>query len=193
MKKVILILLLVPILSFGQSASEYVKLARSLLNKKDNNGAIEYYNKAIEIEPYNSEIYSERGSIKFFNLKDKLGACDDWKVAAELGDDSAKKYRLNFCEIDENNSTQTTNRNSSNPDYRYWNSGMEKGKAKDYEGAVKDLSKYITQNPNDSDGWTQRGIYKTWLKDWDGACYDWKRGAELGSEVAQKSLLEDCR
>ena len=70
---------------------------------------------------------------------------------------------------------------------------MEKGKAKDYEGAVKDLSKYITQNPNDSDGWTQRGIYKTWLKDWDGACYDWKRGAELGSEVAQKSLLEDCR
>ena len=198
MKKIILILLSVPLLSFGQSASEYVKLARSMVNKKDNNHAIEYYNKAIELEPYNSEIYSERGSIKFFNLKDKLGACDDWKKAASLGNDSAKKYRLNFCEIDENNSN--SNSSSSGKDYTYWESGLRKGKFKLYILAIKDLTKFISLYPDDGDGWSQRGVYKMWQEDVDGACADWKRGVELGSEkvlsngisMKIKDLLQIC-
>jgi Flp pilus assembly protein TadD len=42
------------------------------------------YDKALEIDPNNAMVYSNRGGAKFV-LDDKKGACSDWNKAGELG------------------------------------------------------------------------------------------------------------
>ena len=54
------------------------------------------------------------------------------------------------------------------------------------------MTKFISKYPKNPKGWSERGVYKTWLDDVSGACFDFKRGAELGSERAQKELFEFC-
>ena len=50
----------------------------------DIQGAIEDYNKAIEINPKYAEAFYNRGIAKF-TIGDKEGACSDWRKAGELG------------------------------------------------------------------------------------------------------------
>ena len=82
--------------------------------------------------------------------------------------------------------------NRERTDYEYYNSASKKYEVKDYKGAINDLTEFISKYPKDPDGWNKRGNYKTWLDDLSGACYDWMRGAEYGSQQAQASLLKNC-
>ncbi len=58
--------------------------------------AISDYSKAIEINPKDDESYCLCGTIKF-NIGDLKGACEDWKKAAELGDEDATKLLEEHC------------------------------------------------------------------------------------------------
>ena len=51
---------------------------------KDYTGAIEDYNKAIQLNPNYAMAYQGRGTAKYM-LDDKNGACTDWSKAGELG------------------------------------------------------------------------------------------------------------
>ena len=59
--------------------------------------AIKYFNKAILINSKNPDHYLKRGISKQA-LGDRIGACEDWKKAAELGDDDAAKLLKEHCE-----------------------------------------------------------------------------------------------
>jgi tetratricopeptide (TPR) repeat protein len=60
----------------------------------DENGefelAIEYYNRAIELEPENPQAYFNKGNT-YFNKKELKKACELWKKAKELGAEYAQE------------------------------------------------------------------------------------------------------
>ncbi len=66
----------------------------------DHKGAIEDYNKVLSFEKVDLEnkqrAYFNRGNSKF-KLADKIGACEDWKKAFELGADYAKVRLDEHC------------------------------------------------------------------------------------------------
>jgi hypothetical protein len=52
--------------------------------KKDFQGALAIYNRAIQINQNDANSYAERGYLKFFDLNDRSGARKDWQQAAKL-------------------------------------------------------------------------------------------------------------
>lgn len=62
----------------------------------DHEGAIEDFNKAIELDPQFAEAYNNRGIAKF-KLGDLNGACSDWHKAGELGTMAAPDNIRQYC------------------------------------------------------------------------------------------------
>ena len=113
MKKLLLVLLFVPLVSFGQSAEDYFNSAQKKDNLKDYKGAIADYTKVIELAPNNINSYYNRGTSKA-NLKDYKGAIADYTKAIELSPNFAAAY---------------------------YNRGINKYYLKDIIGACKDAGK----------------------------------------------------
>ena len=67
-----------------------------MYNSQDYNGAILDYNKAIELDPNNSNSYIKRGFAKYqMGLKDS--ACLDFSKAGELGEAKAYDLIKQYC------------------------------------------------------------------------------------------------
>jgi len=69
MKKLLLVLLFVPLITFGQTAEDFFNSCKAKDSLKDFKGAIIGFNKAIGIDPNNAEYYYQRGYSKDY-LKD---------------------------------------------------------------------------------------------------------------------------
>ena len=91
-----------------KTAAEYLDRGCDKDDKKDSKGAIEDYNKAIELNPNYAEAYANRGCAKE-ELGDKEGAIADWQKAADLGDEEAAKWIKDVKE-------KTTLKNENDPD-----------------------------------------------------------------------------
>ena len=96
MKKLLIISLFIPLVSFGQTANEFAKGGHEKFKLKDYYGAISDYTKAIEIYPNTDYAYANRGAMKAI-LKNLKGACVDWKKAAELGNKDAADWLAQDC------------------------------------------------------------------------------------------------
>ena len=81
-----------------QYAAAYNNIAFIKRKKEinDNYGAIIYASIAIEIDPNDSNYYLNRGVAKE-NLGDMKGACDDWRKASSLGNESTAKWVRDQC------------------------------------------------------------------------------------------------
>jgi len=64
---------------------------------KDFSGAVDDFGKAIELDPEYQKAYFDRGLMKYY-LKDRDGACADWKKSLELGFTQAENVIEQFCE-----------------------------------------------------------------------------------------------
>jgi tetratricopeptide (TPR) repeat protein len=60
--------------------------------------ALKYINKMIDIKPDSSELYIERGGIKGSHFEDVDGYLEDLRIAAEMGNQSAKNLLKQFKE-----------------------------------------------------------------------------------------------
>jgi len=82
------------------------------------------------------------------------------------------------------------------PDYykAYNNRGILKASElkKDKE-ALKDFDKAIETNPDYADAYLGRGSSKYNLKDFEGACKDWRKASLFGNPQATKQLEKYCR
>lgn len=58
--------------------------------------AIEDYSYSLKLKPNNGNVYVNRG-ICYLKVTDNLKACDDWKMASELGSSLAFQYFKNNC------------------------------------------------------------------------------------------------
>jgi hypothetical protein len=70
--------------SNDNSEAYYKRQSRLKWINDDYQGALADFNRAIQIHPNNAYFYSERGSLKFYALKDRSGAIEDWQQAAKL-------------------------------------------------------------------------------------------------------------
>lgn len=85
MKKSILIviILIIPLIAFAQTAKEYYDKGAYKIRNWDFVGAIQDFNKAIELDPNYLEAYFNRGNAKGY-LKDFRGAIQDFNKALEF-------------------------------------------------------------------------------------------------------------
>ena len=93
MKKSILLLfiLLIPVLAHAQTAEEYLDKGIAKGELGYYRGAIQDFNKAIEIDPNYYEVYNHRGFAKF-NLGDYKEAIQDYNKAIEINPNYAFAY-----------------------------------------------------------------------------------------------------
>ena len=74
----------------------YYNLGNMYADEKENDLALKMYDKAILANIEFKEAWNNRAVLKY-RLKDKTGACADWKKAFELGDKEAAKDLSRFC------------------------------------------------------------------------------------------------
>ena len=125
MKKLLLLLLFIPLVSFGQTAEEYYQSGYDKDEAGDYNGAIADYTKVIELNPNYADAYFSRGLLKFV-LKDLTGAIADFTEEIEL-----------------------------NPNYAdaYFSRGLSKSDLKDLTGACADWKKAASLGYTNSAEW----------------------------------------
>ena len=113
MKHLFLILVVISLSGFGQTADDYYNKGISKFSLKDYKGAISEFNKTIILNPNYADAYINRGIAKKKTL-DYTGAIADYNKSIQL-----------------------------NPDYAdaYYSRGLAKYSLKDMIGACKDWSK----------------------------------------------------
>jgi tetratricopeptide (TPR) repeat protein/S1-C subfamily serine protease len=131
----------------------YIYRNRGLMKAalKDNRGAIDDYNQAIQINPNYANAYNSRGVIKAA-LKDNQDAIDDYSQAIQI-----------------------------NPNYAnaYVGRGITKAELKDIQGAIRDYNRAIQLDPNNAFAYRNRGNAKVSLKDNQGATLDYDRAIQI--------------
>jgi tetratricopeptide (TPR) repeat protein len=160
----LIIVLLISIKSFSQTAIDYYNMGLSKYQSNDNYGAILYYNKAIELNPNYGDAYCNRGYCKY-----KLG---DYQSAIA---DYTKAILINPTDC-----------------YAYVNRGIAKSQLGDYRGDLFDCDRAIQISPNFALAYYNRGIAKALLNDKNGSCSDWSFAGQLGQMAAYDMIREYC-
>jgi tetratricopeptide (TPR) repeat protein len=97
MKHLFLLLVVISLSGFGQTAEDYYNKGISKFSLKDYTGAITDYKKCIQLNSDYYKAYYNRGNVKYY-LKDKNGACADWSKAGELGYSEAYTSIKKYCQ-----------------------------------------------------------------------------------------------
>jgi tetratricopeptide (TPR) repeat protein len=132
-------------------------------NSKDFSGAIQDFNKAIQINPNSINAYYNLGNAHLL-LKDFSGAIQDFDKAIEIN----PKFEI-----------------------AYYNRGLAKS-IDDNRSAIQDFNKAIEIDPNYADAYFGRGLSKYLLEDKIGACLDWSKAGELGLDKAYDVIRKYC-
>jgi tetratricopeptide (TPR) repeat protein len=176
------------------SAEEYFDRGNRKIELKDYQGAINDFNKAINLNPHFTKAYFNRGKVKDY-LGDHLGAIEDFNKVIEFNlklEDAfnnrrVEKVERGYYESVIKDFTQAIKLNPKN-EKAYYNRGTTKDKLGDYEGAIKDYNTAIELDPNYTDAYYNRGITKYLLNDIKGAHLDWIKAKELGSTDAVNNI-----
>ena len=168
MKKLLFLLVFIPLVAFGQTAEEHFnygvkKATKTLAKSQDFYDAIYQFTKAIELNPNYEDAYFWRGKIRGYEIinKDVEGAyyseaIKDFNKVIELNPDNAEAY--------------------------FWR-GRAKFNFEDYKGAIADYTKVIKLKPisfNFPSSYYERGWVKKIIGDLNGACEDWNQAKKLG-------------
>jgi len=146
------------------TAKEYVLNGNAKYNLADYGGAIKECDRALEIDPNNTEAYNNRGLAKY-ELEDYEGAIQDYTKVIEIDPYNALAY---------------------------YNRGGSKYRLSNFEGAIKDCDRAIEINPNYAAAYINRGVAKVRLGDKNGACSDWSKAGELGNDQAYELIKKFC-
>ncbi|MBI1995088.1 MAG: tetratricopeptide repeat protein [Deltaproteobacteria bacterium] len=136
---------------------------RGLTNykKKDYDGAILDYDKAIELDPKYAAAFNNRG-LAYHNKKDYDRAIQDYDRAIQLD----PNYALAF----------------NNRGWTYYSK-------KDYERAIEDYNQASRLNPNYAVAFNNRGIAYRSKKDYERALADYEAAARIDPKVAQHKSM----
>ena len=161
------------------------KLFAQAIAEKDLHKAIELYSKAIELNSYFAEAYSNRGYAKYL-LGEEENALQDYDKAIELNPNLSEAYnnRGNAKESlgDENGALEDFDKAIElNPDYAnaYNNRGIVKRELGDTTGAMIDFNKAIELKGDFPEAYCNRGVLKEKIGDNDGALLDYNVAIDL--------------
>ncbi len=159
--------------------------------KGDLDGAIDDYNRAIEINPIDIDAYSYRGIAKA-RKGDLEGAIADYTRAIELNPKDSKAYYSRGIAKSSNGDVDGAiadyNRAIDiNPKFSeaYNNRGASKSHNGDQEGAVADFTRVIEINPKDIKSYHNRGLVKKIKGDLEGAIADYNRAIEINPKFSE--------
>jgi len=188
---------------------------------EDYNGALQEFDKSIEIKPDYAFAYLVRSFLKK-ELNDQDGALQDYNKAVSLKWDFVALKTDNLIAKLRNGAQQDDNIK------RYNDIGMFKYKIGDYVGAIQEFNKEIILNPNNANFFMNRATMKAKLSDFrranqdldkaielkpdfkeayynrglnkliindndkEGACLDWSKAGELGYSEAYELIREYC-
>lgn len=173
-------------------ADEYFKIAQ----EKEDTVAIEYYTKAIEINPKYADAYFFRGKEKA-KFGNSLGALNDYNKAFELNCTDSDFYRFRgYAKVDVKDDSGALadfiQFIKINPKHElgYGNSAPVRARLKDFKGAISDYTKAIELTSEDNSDiiamdYVERGDAKDSLKDYDGALADYNRAIEIDNEQSE--------
>lgn len=88
----ILLILLIPILSCSKNPQDYIDKGYESILDGDYKGALENFNKAIELDPRNVEAYNNRGVVLGI-LGDHVRAISDFNRAIDLNPNDSEAYK----------------------------------------------------------------------------------------------------
>ncbi len=77
-------------------AQYYYNRASTKASMNDLAGALLDYDTFLKFRPDNNAAYTDRGMVRL-GLKDSSGACNDWKKAADMGNETAPQLMQQFC------------------------------------------------------------------------------------------------
>lgn len=195
---------------FDRFFMTYAYRANARERMGDFTGAMKDYDKAISLKPAEQEYYSawlttiyNRGVAKF-NVKDMLGACQDWHTAAQMGlqdaamDANIKANCKNYNFTAPSLLPTTVEISSTVPntdDYRrLYFEGMWKYQNGSYNEAVQNLNRALDLKPDIAiipSIYSYRGSSKLKLSDYRGAISDFDYClAYMGSGKADSSILK---
>ena len=165
MKKLFLLLLFIPLVSFGQdvyiSAEDYFNKAQVHFTLKKYSNAIKELDKSLELDPnYKAALY-QRGWLKA-NLNDHNGALKDFGYLIEIGQ-IAISAGLSAPHM---------------PDI-YYQRGLSKANLKDHNGAISDFDKAIELNPKFTNAYISRGNNNNVLKNYSDGISDYNKALKL--------------
>ncbi|KGG17189.1 tetratricopeptide repeat protein [Prochlorococcus sp. MIT 0602] len=186
------------------TADEYVDRGVAKMND-DVEGAMNDFNKAIEIDPNNALAYYFRGYAKYYELEVYSGAISDYSKAIEIDPSNSNFYTARgFSKQAIKDSIGATNDffkaleiNPRNAD-AYYGRGIAQ-QLYNKEGAIEDYSKAIEIDTNHADAYLMRGSAKEVLKKVEGAMEDYSKAIEINenntrafyARGALKSSLKD--
>lgn len=160
-------------------ATEYANQATHKFLHKDITGAITDFDKAICINPNNSDYYLNRGYLKHIT-NDFTGALDDYNSALKINKNYAFAYnnravlKVNLNDINGAFDDYSTAL-QINPKYAdvYYNRANLKYMLNDNKGALDDYNKAIAINPKDAEAFNNRGVVKKRMNLNEGALSDY--------------------
>ena len=175
---------------FPRSCMAYGNRGNVKYRLGDLEGAIDDYNKAIDINSkYEDAIYN-RGNARF-KFGDKQGALKDYNMATELNPEDADafnnrgyvKYNLGdkLGAIKDYNKAIELNPHDADA---FNNRGFAKYNEGNIQGALEDYNMAIEQNPEYAEALNNRGSAKGQLKDYRGAIQDFNRAIEINPQNA---------
>lgn len=169
-------------------AVNYSNSASSRFFSKDIQGAISDFDKAIELNPANAELYLNRGYIKHL-INDYNGAMQDYNKAININKNFAYAYNnrgaLKVAMGDIDGAMQDYNQALAiNPKYSdvYYNRANLKYMLNDNQGALNDYDKTISINPKDAEAYNNRGVVKKRLDYNVGALSDYTQAIALNPD-----------
>ncbi len=153
--------------------------------KKDINGAIADFDKAIELNPKNPELYLNRGYIKQLT-NDLKGALADYNNALSINPRFAFAYNnrgvlkvaLNDIQGAMDDYAKAIELNGKYSD-AFYNRANLKYMLSDNKGALADYDKAIELNPKDSEAYNNRGVVRKRLNFNVGALSDYTQAIAL--------------
>lgn len=147
-----------------KNSSDYHNSGNAKFNMKDYNGAIEDYNKAIELNPNSSISYLGRAKVKY-----------EIKNYKEAFDDADKSIKLDPSNLDS-----------------YLTRGSARFLLGDWLSAYEDYNKVIEADQDNIFAYILRGIVQDHLGDYKNSIKDYLRARELALIEGRKDLLEKC-
>ncbi|MEI0564448.1 tetratricopeptide repeat protein [Brachyspira pulli] len=153
--------------------------------------AIEYLNKAIELNPYHSEAYNNLGLV-YYAIKEYDKSLNYFNYSLSLNNKDPKTYNnRGTCKEkleDYKGALEDYNKAIElNPNYSefYNNRGNTHRILNNIENSIEDFDKAIELNPNNSEAYNNRGILRRQLKYYEEALKDYDKAIELNPNKAE--------
>ena len=164
MKKLLLVLLALPLIGFGQTAEDYFNKAEDYAENEQYQLAIDNYTKCLKLETDDAAAaYYNRG-IAYANLENYTAAIADFTSALRIKPDYADAYN---------------------------NRGVAYYDLENYTAAIADYTSALRINPDLASAYKNRGIAKE--NAGQSYCSDYKKCCDLGDEDCCKWFNDQCK